>query len=46
MFAALGLFWLIGAVAGATWWRYGVEARGLGLEALVATPVAVVAPIK
>jgi MFS family permease len=38
MFAALGLFWLIGAAAGALWWRYGVEARGVSLEALVAAP--------
>lgn len=40
MFAVLGLFWLIGAVAGALWWRFGVEARGVGLEVLVATPAA------
>lgn len=36
VFVALGAFWMIGAVAGALWWRYGVEARGVNLEALVA----------
>lgn len=38
MFAVLGLFWLIGAAAGAILWRFGVEARGVGLEVLVAVP--------
>jgi MFS family permease len=41
MFALLGLFWLIGAIAGGIWWRYGVEARGVNLEALVASPASV-----
>jgi MFS family permease len=36
MFTVLGLFWLIGAVAGGIWWRFGVEARGVSLEALIA----------
>jgi len=35
MFTILALFWLIGAAAGALWWRYGVEARGVTLESLV-----------
>ncbi len=35
MFTILALFWLIGAAAGALWWRYGVEARGIPLEPLV-----------
>ncbi|WP_020389225.1 MFS transporter [Kribbella catacumbae] len=34
MFVLLGMFWLIGAVAGAAWWRYGIEARGQSLESL------------
>jgi MFS family permease len=36
MFGILGLFWLIGAFAGAIWWRFGTEARGVSLEALTA----------
>lgn len=36
MFVLLGAFWLIGAVAGGVWWRYGVEARGQNLEELAA----------
>ncbi len=36
MFVLLGGFWLIGSIAGAVWWRYGVEARGQNLEALAA----------
>ncbi|MGH3570631.1 MAG: MFS transporter [Pseudonocardiaceae bacterium] len=36
MFVLLGGFWLIGSIAGALWWRYGVEARGQNLEALAA----------
>ena len=36
MFVLLGGFWLIGSIAGAVWWRYGVEARGQDLEALAA----------
>ena len=36
VFILLGGFWLIGAVAGGLWWKYGVEARGVSLEALVA----------
>ncbi len=36
MFVLLGGFWLIGSIAGATWWRYGVEARGQNLETLAA----------
>ncbi|HEX6075170.1 MAG TPA: MFS transporter [Micromonosporaceae bacterium] len=35
VFALLGAFWLIGAAAGALWWRHGIEARGLTLETLV-----------
>jgi MFS family permease len=34
MFGILGLFWLIGALAGAIWWRFGTEARGVPLETL------------
>ncbi|MGB3910408.1 MAG: MFS transporter [Pseudolysinimonas sp.] len=34
MFGILGLFWLIGAAAGAIWWRFGTEARGVSLETL------------
>lgn len=34
IFALLGAFWLIGAVAGALWWRHGVEASGRTLEDL------------
>lgn len=34
MFVLLGAFWLIGAVAGGTWWRFGVEGRGQNLEQL------------
>lgn len=36
MFGILGLFWLIGAVAGVAWWRFGTEARGVPLEELTA----------
>ncbi len=36
MFVLLGAFWLIGAVAGGTWWRFGVEGRGRNLEELAA----------
>lgn len=35
MFGILGLFWLIGAAAAATWWKFGTEARGVPLEELV-----------
>lgn len=38
IFALLGAFWLIGAVAGTLWWRHGVEARGVSLETLATTP--------
>lgn len=34
MFTILGGFWLIGAVAGAIWWRRGTEAKGIGLDEL------------
>ncbi len=34
MFVLLACFWLIGAVAGGLWWRYGVEARDVSLEEL------------
>lgn len=34
MFGILGLFWLIGALAGVIWWRFGTEARGVPLEVL------------
>ncbi len=34
MFGVLGLFWLIGAVAGVIWWKFGTEARGVPLEQL------------
>jgi len=34
MFVLLAAFWLIGAVAGGIWWRYGVEARDVSLEEL------------
>lgn len=36
MFLLLGAFWLIGAVAGGVWWRFGVEVRGQNLEVLAA----------
>lgn len=32
VFVVLGLFWLIGAIAGALWWVKGVEARGLSVD--------------
>lgn len=35
VFLLLGAFWMIGAVAGAAWWRYGIEANGVTLESLV-----------
>jgi MFS family permease len=34
MFGVLGLFWLIGALAGVIWWKFGTEARGVPLETL------------
>lgn len=34
MFGMLAGFWLIGAVAGAIWWRWGTEANGVSLEVL------------
>ncbi|WP_179475387.1 MFS transporter [Mycolicibacterium vinylchloridicum] len=34
VFVVLGLFWLIGAVAGALWWVKGIEARGLSVDVL------------
>ncbi len=34
VFVVLGLFWLIGAAAGALWWVKGVEARGLSVDVL------------
>lgn len=34
VFVVLGLFWLIGAAAGALWWVKGVEARGLSVDIL------------
>jgi MFS family permease len=34
MFGILAGFWMIGAVAGAIWWRFGTEANGVPLEAL------------
>jgi MFS family permease len=34
VFVVLGLFWLIGAIAGALWWVKGVEARGLSVDVL------------
>jgi MFS family permease len=37
MFGILAAFWLIGAGAGAIWWRYGTEARGVPLETLAPT---------
>ena len=43
MFVLLAAFWLIGAVAGGIWWRYGVEARDVSLEELTRKePVTVV----
>ncbi len=35
MFGILGLFWLIGALAGVIWWKFGTEARGVSLEDLM-----------
>ena len=34
VFVLLGAFWLIGTVAGLAWWRRGVEATGVALDAL------------
>jgi hypothetical protein len=34
VFVVLGLFWLIGAAAGALWWVKGVEARGQSVDVL------------
>ena len=34
VFVVLGLFWLIGAAAGALWWVKGIEARGLSVDVL------------
>jgi hypothetical protein len=34
VFVVLGLFWLIGACAGALWWLKGIEARGLSVDVL------------
>jgi MFS family permease len=39
MFGILGLFWLIGALAGTIWWKFGTEARGVSLEELAAVKV-------
>jgi MFS family permease len=39
MFGVLGLFWLIGALAGVIWWKFGTEARGVPLETLAAKRV-------
>ncbi len=36
IFLLLGAFWLIGSAAGAVWWRFGVEAKGVTLENLSA----------
>lgn len=36
MFVLLAAFWLIGSLAGAVWWRVGVEARGRDLDSLAA----------
>jgi len=38
VFVVLGLFWLIGAAAGALWWVTGVEARGLSVDRRVGHP--------
>jgi MFS family permease len=43
MFGILGLFWLIGALAGVIWWKFGTEARGVPLENLTTKPVAAAA---
>jgi MFS family permease len=43
MFGILGLFWLIGALAGVIWWKFGTEARGVPLETLTTKPVAAAA---
>lgn len=40
MFVLLAAFWLIGSVAGAIWWRNGIEGGGQNLETLAATLVA------
>ena len=42
IFVLLGAFWLLGTAAGALWWRYGIEARGLALETLTTATVAAV----
>lgn len=45
VFVVLGLFWLIGAAAGITWWIKGVEARGVSVDMLGAPAVGVAAPL-
>lgn len=40
MFVLLAAFWLIGSVAGAIWWRNGIEGRGQNLETLAAAVIA------
>ena len=34
VFVVLGVFWLIGAAAGALWWLKGTEARGVSVDVL------------
>jgi MFS family permease len=43
VFVVLGVFWLIGAAAGAVWWVKGVEARGVSVEVLGAPATGVAA---
>ncbi len=38
MFSILAGFWMIGAVAGAIWWKVGTEANGMSLENLTRRP--------
>lgn len=45
MFGILALFWLIGAGAGAIWWRFGTEANGVSLENLTSTREEVRPPV-
>jgi hypothetical protein len=44
VFVVLGLFWLIGAAAGAAWWVKGVEARGVSVDLLGAPRAPAAAP--
>jgi MFS family permease len=46
MFGMLAGFWLIGAVAGGIWWKFGTEARGVPLEELAGSRKAAVEAVE